>query len=252
MLIAFPAMGLFLIASRRSIRIPTQQLLKILGTGLIIALHWIFFYGAIKISNVSVAVSCMAVSSFFTAFLQPVFFKTRLIRYEIYLGIGVIAGVAILMGVESSSAMGFVWGLISAFFAALFTVINAGFVKKTDSAVISFYEMIGGFLGISIYNLIIGNLNTSNLALSNDDLVYLLILGILCTAIPFIVSVWVMKKLSPYTVSISVNLEPIYTIILAILIWPEKETMSPGFYIGSCIILLTVVVNGILKARKPQ
>ena len=109
--------------------------------------------------------------------------------------------------------------------------------------------MTGGFLGLTVYNFFIGALTTDTLALNNSDTWYLLLLGIACTALPFVISVWVMKQLSPYTVSISVNMEPIYTILLAILIWPEKETMSAGFYIGSGIILLTVVLNGYLKSR---
>ncbi|MFN3343743.1 MAG: DMT family transporter [Flavobacteriales bacterium] len=249
MLIAMLALAIFMGVSRRGFRLSKRNLLMVLGTGLIICLHWIFFYGAIKISNVSVAVSCMAVASFFTAFLQPLFFKTKMVWYEFILGIGVILGVSVLMGVETDKWEGFVWGLISAFFAALFTVINAGFVKRMDSTVISFYEMTGGFLGLTVYNFFIGALTTDSLALNTSDTWYLLLLGIACTALPFVISVWVMKQLSPYTVSISVNMEPIYTILLAILIWPEKETMSAGFYIGSGIILLTVVLNGYLKSR---
>lgn len=249
MLIACTALGLFMLIVKKKFYLSPGDRWKVVGTGLIIALHWIFFYGAIKISNVSVAVACMAVSSFFTAFLQPLFTGSKIVRYEIILGLGVIAGVAILMGVETDQSMGFVWGLISAFFAAMFTVINAGLVRRIDSTVISFYEMLGGFLGLSIYNFLIGELVAEKLALNASDAWYLLLLGLLCTAIPFVVSVWVMKKLSPYTVSISVNLEPIYTIVLALIIWPEKETMSAGFYAGSAIILLTVLANAFLKAR---
>jgi drug/metabolite transporter (DMT)-like permease len=248
MLITVVALGIFMTIIRRSIRVPLRTLLKFLGTGIIIALHWIFFYGAIKISNVSVAVACMAVASFFTAILTPLFFRQRLVYYEVILGLIVIAGVAILMGVESDQTMGFVWGLLSAFFAALFTLINARLIKESDSRVISFYEMIGGFAGITIYNFIIGALVPEKIGLSAEDAWLLLSLGVVCTAVPFVVSVWVMRQVSPYTVSISVNLEPIYTIILAILIWPDKETMSPGFYLGSAIILSTVLLNGYLKS----
>lgn len=248
-LIAFISLGIYLAIIRQSFQVKTSDFLKLIGTGFIIALHWIFFYGAIKISNVSIAVACMAVASFFTAFLSPLIFRTKLVRYEIILSVGVIIGVAILMGVEVEHIDGISWGLISAFFAALFTVINAFFVRRINSIVISFYEMLGGFLCLTIYLLFTQRLNSAGIAISETDVYLLLLLGIFCTAIPFVISVQIMKKLSPYTVSLSVNMEPVYTILLALFCFPADEKMSSGFYLGLLIILSTVVVNAILKAR---
>ena len=249
MMITFGALGIFMLLTGRKFVLPSKEILQLFGIGIIIALHWIFFYGAIKIANVSVSVSCMAISSFFTALLQPLISKTKIIKYELLLGIGVIIGVAVLMGVETDHTVGFVWGIISAFFAALFTVLNARMVKKIDSTVISFYEMVGGFIGISIFNLMMGNLSMDTISLANGDIMNLMILSIFCTAIPFVVSVWIMKKLSPYTVSISVNMEPVYTIILAVILYPGEEKMHAGFYIGTLIILLSVFTNAFLKWR---
>ena len=248
-LIAFASLGIYLAIIRQSIKLSSVDVFKLIGTGFIIALHWIFFYGAIKISNVSIAVACMAVASFFTAFLSPLFFRTSLVRYEVILSVGVVIGVAILMGVEVTHINGITWGLISAFFAALFTIINAFFVKRINSVVISFYEMIGGFICLSIYLLFTQRLNYEGIKISETDLYYLLLLGVLCTAIPFVISVQIMKKLSPYTVSLSVNMEPVYTILLALMFFTAEEKMSSGFYVGLLIILSTVVVNAILKAR---
>lgn len=250
MMIAFICLGIYLLLTRQSVRVSKADLFRLLGTGLIIALHWIFFYGAIKISNVSIAVACMAVASFFTAFLGPVFFKTRLVRYEILLSIGVIIGVAILMGVETVYMSGIIWGLISAFFAAVFTVFNAFFVRKINAVVISFYEMIGGFIGLTVYVLLSGKFSDAGVVISESDTYYLLLLGVFCTAIPFVISVQIMKQLSPYTVSLSVNMEPVYTILLALLFFPADEKMSSGFYFGLMIILSTVVLNAWLKSRK--
>jgi len=241
-----------IVLNRDKFKISRKHLLITLGTGIIIALHWIFFYGAIKIANASVAAALMAVSSFFTAFLQPLFFKTRIVLYELILSIGVIVGVTVLMGAETTYLEGFIWGLISAFFAALFTVINGVMVKKVNSVTITFYEMIGGFLGMSIFILGMGKLTSYELTLSNHDTFYLVLLSVFCTAFPFVASVWLMKHLSPYTVSISVNLEPIYTIIMALLIYPESEKMGSGFYIGSLIILLSVFANSLIKYRKKK
>jgi drug/metabolite transporter (DMT)-like permease len=248
-LIAFICMGLFLVLARKPM-IPTRkQLLAYFGVGLVIAAHWVFFYGAIKISNVSVAVSCMAVASFFTALLQPFFTRTKIIGYELLLGIGVVIGVGVLMGVETTYIMGFLWGVLSAFFAALFTVFNARLVKTGDSTMISFYEMVGGFISISIFMFFTGDLNIENLTLVRDDVYWILLLSVFCTAIPFVLSVWIMRKIEPYTISISVNMEPIYTFLLALMIWPEDEKMSAGFYIGAAIILSTVLINILLKSR---
>lgn len=249
MLITFGALGIFMALSGKKFVLPGKDILKLFGIGIIIALHWIFFYGAIKIANVSVSVACMAIASFFTALLQPLFTKTKIIKYELLLGIGVIIGVAVLMGVETDHTVGFIWGILSAFFAAMFTVLNAKMVKSIDSTVISFYEMIGGFLGISIYNLFSGDLTLKMITLESHDILNLMILSIFCTAIPFVVSVWIMKKLSPYTISISVNMEPVYTIILAVILYPGEEKMHAGFYIGTLIILLTVFTNAYLKWR---
>lgn len=238
-----------MVLTGRKFVLPGKDILKLIGIGFIIALHWIFFYGAIKIANVSVSVACMAIASFFTALLSPLIFKTKIIRYELMLGIGVIVGVCILMGVETDHFEGFVWGILSAFFAALFTVLNSKMVKTMDSTVISFYEMVGGFIGMTIFNLCAGKLNGTEMNLEQNDIVLLLILSVFCTAIPFVVSVWIMKQLSPYTVSISVNMEPVYTIILAVILYPGEEKMQAGFYIGTLIILLTVFTNAYLKWR---
>lgn len=242
--------GYMLVFHRDKFKITAKFWWITFGTGIVIALHWIFFYGAIKLANASVAAAMMAVASFFTAFLQPLFYKTKIVLYELVLSIGVIIGVSILMGVETGYMEGFIWGLISAFFSALFTVINGLLVKKADSVSITFYEMIGGFIGISIYILLIGKMTGDQLAISEHDMWYLLLLSVCCTAFPFVASVWLMKYVSPYTVSISVNLEPIYTFIMAILLWPEEEKMGPGFYLGSAIILLSVLANSWIKAGK--
>ncbi len=254
MLIAFGTLALFLVFTRRHKLPSPKDLLRLLGTGLIIALHWIFFYGAIKIANVSVAVTCLAVSGFFTALLQPLFTRTPFVRYEILLGLVVIAGVAVLVGLETQHTLGFVWGLLAALFATVFTLINASLVKRVDSSVISFYEMLGGFGGLSIYLWLSGGLTLAGLSLNADDTGYLLLLGICCTAFPFVASVWIMRRLSPYTVSISLNLEPIYTILLALVFFPGSEKMTPGFYLGTLIILAAVAANTWFKmaARKKR
>lgn len=249
MMLTIPALGIYFLFTKKLPKISKVELIRLLLSGIVIALHWIFFYGAIKKSNVSVAVTCMAVQAFFIALLQPLIFKTRWVKYELILGIIVIGGVALLVGVEWHHLTGFVYGLLSAFFAAAFTLLNASFVKRIEPVTISIYEMTGGFLVLSAYNFFSGQLAPEQLVITNRDWLWLILLATVCTAFPFVVSVWIMKNLSPYTVSITINLEPVYTILLALLFFPAEEKMSTGFYLGLTIILTAVFINGWLKSK---
>lgn len=250
MLIACAGLGAFLYFMRHKLELPKKEFLKIFTTGLIIAAHWSLFFEALKVSNVSVTLACLSSASLFTALLEPLFFRRRIIWYEIMFGFMVIVGLYLIFQFETQYILGITYSLISAFFAALFTVINGKFILKHSSKTISFYEMLGGFTGITIYFLLTSGLSPAGFAISMTDLYYLLILGLICTAYAFVVSVEVMKELSPYTVAVSVNMEPVYAIILALLFFGEAERMTAGFYMGALLILLTVITNAILKSRK--
>lgn len=249
MLIAAVGLYAFLLITKHSIQVTRKKAGVLLLLGLVIAAHWALFFEALKVSNVSVTLSCLSASALFTALLEPLFFKRKLIFYEVFFGLLVIAGLYIIFQFETQYALGIIYSLFSAFFAALFTVLNGRLVKDNDPRDITLFEMIGGVVGISIYLLASGNLNVAELSLSLMDLVYLLILGLVATAYAFLASVDVMKEISPFTFSISVNMEPIYAIILALLIFGESEFMSGGFYLGAGIILFTVVANGFLKNK---
>jgi len=249
MSIALVGLIVFFLVTKRSFKVQWLMLAKLIGTGLIIAGHWILFFEAIKVSNVSVTLACLSSASLFTAVLEPLFFKRRIIPYELVLGGAVIAGLYLIFRFETNYTLGIIYSLISAFLAALFTVINGQFIKTTTSSVITIYEMLGGVLGITIYYTIQGGFPESLPWPSMADWGYLLILGLICTALAFLVSVEVMKELSPYTVSISINMEPIYAIILALLFFGDTEYMSSGFYFGAGIILLTIFGNALLKNK---
>lgn len=162
-------------------------------------------------------------------------------------GLIVIAGLYIIFQVEGDYYLGIILALTSAFLSALFSVINGKFAKEYNAATISFYELLGGVLCLSIFLLYSSGFTQAFFAISLSDLGWLILLASICTAYAFIVSVDVMKHLSPYTVMLTINLEPIYGIILAVLVFQEKEKMNPSFYLGAAIILSTVVLNGILK-----
>jgi drug/metabolite transporter (DMT)-like permease len=195
----------------------------------------------------------LSTGAFFASIIEPIFFKKKIIWYEIFFGLLVIVGLSIIFKVEGNYIEGIVLALISAFLSACFAVINSKFVVNYEPKVISFYELSGGVLFFSIFLLATSSFNSDFFQLSTNDFLYLLVLSSVCTAYAFIASTSVMKFLSPYTVMLTINLEPIYGILLAVLIFKEKEQMSSTFYFGALLILITVILNAVLKAKhKPN
>lgn len=251
MLIAFAGLLIYAKIVRLPIMVDPLTLGKYLGVGFIVATHWILFFESIKVSTVSVALATMSSATLFTALLEPLFYRRKIIGYEMLFGVLVIAGLIMIFNFESSYYLGISLALLSAFCASLFTTINGKFIGNGEkSRVISLYEMLGGVIGITLYFLLTGELGIWESLPSGADLGYLLILGLVCTSLAFVISVEVMKHLSPYTVSISINMEPVYSIILALLFFGEEERMSPGFYAGALLILSTILVNAYLKRRQ--
>lgn len=231
-------------------KIPKKAILRFLVAGLIIALHWFTFFRAIKVSNVSITLACLSTGAFFTSLIEPIFFGKKIVWYEIFFGVLVVLGLSIIFKVETKYFEGILLALLSAFLSASFAVINSKFVRDYDPTVISYYELSGGVLFFTVFLLFGNSFNADFFQLSMTDLIYLLILSSVCTAYAFIASTAVMKFLSPYTVMLTINLEPIYGIILAVLIFRDKEQMSTEFYYGALIILATVILNGVMKSRK--
>lgn len=238
----------------RKIRLqfPTITLVGFAIAGVIIALHWVTFFGAIKASNVSVTLAIMSTGAFFTSLLEPVFYRRKIIGYEVLFGLFVIAGLYIIFEVETQYTTGILLALASAFLSALFSVINGKFAVKYDASAISFWELSVGSLCIVLYLLFAGKITPDFFVLSGKDWFYLLLLASVCTAYAFIASVHVMKWIKPYTVMLSINMEPIYGILLALFILGDSENMSPQFYYGALIIVVTVIVNGVIKIRRKQ
>jgi len=191
----------------------------------------------------------MSTGAFFASLLEPLFFKRKIIKYEVVFGLIVILGLYIIFRVESHYYLGIILALISAFLGALFSIFNGMLVKTHKASIISFYELLFGMLCITVYLLITGSIDSSFFSLTLNDWIFISILASICTAYAFIAHVHVMKWISPYTVMLTTNMEPVYGIILALLILGDKEYMSPSFYLGAVIILITVIVNGIIKTR---
>ncbi|TYP98691.1 EamA domain-containing membrane protein RarD [Tenacibaculum adriaticum] len=247
MLLAVIFIGIYFLLTKKSFKIERKAILKFAVTGVVIAVHWITFFKAIKVSNVSVALVTMSTGAFFASLIEPLFFKRRIKSIEILLGLLVIVGLYIIFNFESQYFMGIVYALISAFLSALFAVLNGLYVKKYDANVISLYQLFFGVVAVTLFLGFTGSFTTTFFQLKFTDWLYLIILSSICTAYAFIVSVKVMKFLTPYTVMLTINLEPIYAIVLALIIFGEKEQMKPEFYYGAFIVLFVVLLNGLLK-----
>ena len=242
--------ALFFLVKQKSFLLNKKGIIKFFLTGIIIATHWIFFFKAIKVSNVSVALVTMSTGAFFTSLIEPIIFRRKINPLEIFLGLFVIVGLYIIFNFESQYKLGIIYALISSFLGSLFAVLNGLFVKEYDANRISFYQLLFGALFVGIYLFFTKGYQPEFFNLSFNDWFYLIILSSVCTAFAFIASVSVMKYLSPYTVMLTINLEPIYAIILALFIFGDKERMKPEFYLGACIVLGVVLLNGFIKNRK--
>lgn len=248
MVIAAFLMFIYIKIAKVNLKISLKAIFRLSIAGIIIALHWITFFGAIDEANISIALAMFSTGAFFASFIEPIIYKRTIIWYEILFGVIVIIGVFIIMQSEIKFITGIILGILSAFFSSLFAVLNGKFLKQHTATVISFYEFLSGVFFISLYILIFGNGFSSDFFnLSQSDYGYLFILASVCTAYAFIAAVYVMKLISPYTVVLTYNLEPIYGIVMAVILFPEKERMSPLFYYGALIIIVTVLLNGLLK-----
>ena len=225
-------------------------IIKILICGLIIALHWITFFYAIKISNVSITVSMMSSAAFLTSLIEPLFFKKKFLLYELILGILSLFGVSIIFNAEIKYIDGLIVALISSVLVSIFTILNSKIVIKNSSITISFYELFIGFLFSLFYYCLFIDTSLFIEKINYQDLIFLLILGVICTSYAFTKSVDLIKYLKPFTIMMIINMEPVYAILISLLIFGESEYLSINFYIGFFIILISVIINGIFKYKK--
>ena len=252
MLIAFLFLGVYIYIKSNSLRVSKKHFIQIIGIGCIVAAHWLLFFESIKVSNVSVAVVCMGTSSLFSSILEPLIFKRKIYLREIILAILVLIAIGIAMNADFSYLKGYVFGIAAAFLGTLFTILNALYVDKVESEKITSIEMLGGFLFVCIYMLFSNSFSLADLVISWNDILYLVILGGICTSFAFVVSVEVMKFLSPYNVIMAVNLEPVYSILLALVLFGESESMNFSFYLGAVLIISAVSLDGYLKKQEDK
>ncbi len=248
-LIAFIALGLFLLFTKKSILISNWQSgLKLIGVGIIVTLHWITFYKSIQLSTASLGILCLSTTTLHVTWLEPFVMKRPFQVSEFLLGFIVIFGIYFVSSdfqPHEYAALGY--GLISALCAALFSVFNAKLAQEIPTPTITLYEMGTGFIFLSIILLFQGRLTSDLFIMTTSDFLWLLFLGILCTSFAFLITIEIVKVLGAFTVSLSINLEPIYTILLAIFILQEHTLLNNRFYIGATLIILVVIANGWMK-----
>lgn len=248
MTIAGVLMFLFIKFKMMSLKVPLKAVVRFSIAGVIIALHWITFFAAIKASNISITLAMFSTGAFFASLIEPLFYKRKIIGYEIIFGCIVIIGVVLITQTELQYLIGIALGISSALFSTLFAVLNGQFVKNYKASVISFYEFVSGVLFMSIFIAFTGDgFDASYFQLTLSDWTCLFILASICTAYAFIASIHVMKHITPYTLVLTYNLEPIYGIVLAVVLFPQTETMRPLFYLGAGLIISTVLLNAVFK-----
>jgi drug/metabolite transporter (DMT)-like permease len=240
---------IYLLYKKQSLRLPLKSVVKLILVGFLIAIHWIYFFKAINVSNVAITLAMFSMGAFFASILEPLIYKRKMLWYEVLFGLIIIAGLFIIMQVEIKYLEGILYALFSVFIGVLFTLFNGKLIQQHDSTVITVYEFFAGFLFVSVYLLFDGKFNAQFFQISGTDWMLILVLASICTAYAFTASVHVMKRLSPYTVMLTTNLEPVYGIVLAYFIIGEDEKMSMPFYIGSALILITVILNGVIKNK---
>jgi drug/metabolite transporter (DMT)-like permease len=248
------AVGLAPFLLRKGFKLPqTKDLLTIAGVGSLVALHWVLFYASIKASNVSIALSCFSTVSLFTAVLEPLFRRQKLQVPEILLSLCVIGGLYLIFMVRQTYVAGMLLAVASAFVGSLFTIFNKSLTSKHNAIDITFYELLTGFVILTLLLPPYFDLTDTGFQIpTNIDWVWLVLLSLLCTSLAFTISIQALKKLDAFTMNLSVNLEPLYSIVLAWFFFGEEELFSPGFIMGTMVILASVAFHTRYKWLKSK
>jgi drug/metabolite transporter (DMT)-like permease len=237
--------------------LPVRLLLSYAGVGVLVGLHWLTFYGAIKLSNASIAATCMALATVFTALIEPKLTRRAVSRREVMLGVAVLPGVALVVGgISSDMRMGVAVGALSALFVALFGSLNKRLVHHADPLTVTAIELGAGTLALTLlapampwlFPVFAGDL----LVLPGlHDAIYLLLLAFACTLFPFALSLVALRHINAFSAQMAVNLEPVYAIMLAMLLFSEQQELSLTFYLGVAIILAAVFAQSLFD-RQPR
>lgn len=252
LVITVPVMFIYLKFTKQDYKISWKQFWQLSGVGLIIMVHWLTFYEAIKVSNVSVTMVAFSTGTLFSSIIEPVLFKRKIRFYEVVIGLVIIGAIAVIFSIETHFWLGIILGIVAAFTSSLFGVFNGILAHRLRPGVISFYELSAALIGLTIFLAFARSLQQSFFVLNRQSVIGITFLSLVCTVFPFITSVNLAKYISPYTIVLTVNLETVYGIIWAILFFNENTEVKPEFYLGVLIILSAIFLNSYLKKLRDR
>ena len=251
--VLFSAIILFIITRFSKVNRPTTfgNKIDMAKTGMLITIHWVFFYASIKYSNISIGVVCYCLTSFFTAIFKPMIEKKRVRISELLLSSLTLLGISLIFHFDTSYRLGITLGIISSAFAALYTIFNERLVRHHNTKTINYYQMMGGTVGLGL--LLPAYLHFFPAETIIPDIrnsLYLILLSLFCTVGLYILVSEILKKIPAFTVNLTFNLEPIYSIIIAFLFFGESKEVNVSFYIGLILIITPVVLQSFITARQ--
>jgi drug/metabolite transporter (DMT)-like permease len=224
--------------------------LAVLGVGIIVSLHWLTFYASIQLSTASLGILCLSTTTLHVTWLEPLLLKKKFSWIEFLFGLLVVFGIYIVAdSFDTTQYLALIIGLCSALFAALFSVLNARLAENAAPSAMTLHEIAVGCVFMTIVLGTNGMLNASLFDMTYQDFLWLLFLGILCTSVAFLINILLLKRLGAFTVTLSINLEPVYTILLAIPILHENQVLNGNFYQGAIMIIVVVIANAIYKSK---
>ncbi len=234
-------------------KVSFKQIIKLFAIGAIVALHWVFFYGSIKYANVSIALICLSSAGVLTALLEPLLLRKKMVIYEVLLGLIAIVGIYLIFHFDTQFRTGIILGVLAALFSVIFSILNKKTVANIAPKTMMLYELGGGFLVLScIMPLYLNWFPVSSLLPSISDWLWLILLSWICTIWAMDLSLQALKKISAFTQNLTLNLEPVYGIILAFVVYKENKDLSNTFYIGFALIFIAVIIQmlRIVKFKK--
>ncbi len=233
-----------------SLRVPRGDALRLLLTGALVAAHWVCFYACIKVAGISVAVVCLSSGGLITALLNPLILKTPIRVSEVVFGVFAVVGVVLLVNeVPALTPAGLALGLASSLFSAVFGSINGRLTHRFDATVLSTWELATGGTLVLLLTLARGEAIPMPWQVAGSDWLWLTVLTVVCTVIPWLWSLRVLRTLRPISVMLAVNLEPVYSLVIAWLLFPQSERLSVTFYLGTLVLLAVVGAHSALRAR---
>ena len=242
--------ALYLFLRRQWTAWTARDVVRVGAVGWIVAAHWVTFFASIKASSVGLALTMLATAPLFIGFIEPLVYKRRLAWREVAVAAVVFAGISMVFEAEKDQTLGMALGLTSAFLAAVFSTVNGVLVRKHDPVNMSAVELLAAGLGMAVWLLAKGELGAAVLHVPNSDWVWIVLLAVVATSFAFMVSIQVLKQLTPFESAMAINLEPIYAIALAYVLFGER--FSPGFYLGAFLVIGAVFLDTALRSKTPE